>query len=419
MIRYPNHDFVQVTFWRSVGEDTSSNTHPDLFLNHSGCSKDFNIKMKGKPRTTIQHQRVHSSEKPKKGKNGNFEADEPSLQECDSDHHQNMGLEGELSVLEYCHVKEEEFFTSSPTAESPIRASKAESVNFSCWDDDCTNCSKFWIRKRSEEQFSDWEAWAWIELSSLLKIFCVRRNWWLRFSRETLKLILFSFSVFREGDVCLTDREKDVCQNMKQMRRVISKPKLEVPVIETRGFYPYESRSDILSLIGLDKKDLLLTSEMVMDSILHPNTMLPTGRWLLKFDNYQDYSRVTSHINGKSKEISRINYRWPPSSPLVLNIARNITEESKLFEFQTTSKFGIDPQTVLAYDIAPTVDSEELNYSLEEFNLESRGIRKIVGDKSSVSFLIYFASRSEAERAVFQLNGSSFAGTNMHLHLYT
>jgi hypothetical protein len=107
------------------------------------------------------------------------------------------------------------------------------------------------------------------------------------------------------------------------------------------------------------------------------------------------------------------------SSSVSLTSPRNITEESKLFEFQTTSKFGIDPQTVLAYDIAPTVDSEELNYALEEFSLETRGIRKIVGDKSSVSFLIYFASRSEAERAVFQLNGSSFAGTNMHLHLYT
>ena len=98
---------------------------------------------------------------------------------------------------------------------------------------------------------------------------------------------------------------------------------------------------------------------------------------------------------------------------------RYITEESKLFEYQTTSKFGIDSKTVLAYDIPPTADSEELSYTLEEFALDSKGIRKITANKTSVSFLIHFNSRQEAERALFQLNGSSFAGTNLHLHLYS
>lgn len=88
---------------------------------------------------------------------------------------------------------------------------------------------------------------------------------------------------------------------------MISKPKLEVPVIETRGFYPYESRSDILAVVGLEKNASAPTP--ILDSILHPNTMLPTGRWLFKFDSHQDYSRVASHLNGKVKEIPRINYR--------------------------------------------------------------------------------------------------------------
>jgi hypothetical protein len=90
-------------------------------------------------------------------------------------------------------------------------------------------------------------------------------------------------------------------------RRVISKPKLEVPVIEIRGFYPYESRDDMLALVGLDNQEA--ASEMVLDSVLHPNTMLPTGRWLFKFDNYQRYSQLLSHLNGKVKGIPRINCR--------------------------------------------------------------------------------------------------------------
>jgi hypothetical protein len=196
--------------------------------------------------------------------------------------------------------------------------------------------------------------------------------------------------------------------------------KLAVPVIETRGFYAYESRNDVMSLIGYDSEGPLLTPQM-MDAILHANTMLPTGKWLLKFENHQQYTRALNHLNEATKEVHRLHYRYSltlhtfsSSSP-----SRQIAEETKLFEFQTTSKFGIDSQTMLAYDIPPTVDAEELNYTLEGFGLDQRGIRKIVADKSSISFLVHFSSRSEAERAVFQLNGSSFAGANLHLHLYS
>jgi hypothetical protein len=211
-------------------------------------------------------------------------------------------------------------------------------------------------------------------------------------------------------------RRDDVCQRMA-LRRGFKR--LAVPVIETRGFYPYESRSDVISLIGSDTEGALLTPQ-IMDAVLHSHTMLPTGRWLFKFENQQDYSRAIHHINATSKDIPRLRYRCRyflcVSS---LTSVRYITEETKLFEFQTTSKFGIDSQTMLAYDIPPTVDAEELNYALEGFGLDQRGIRRVVADKSSISFLIHFSSRGEAERAVFQLNGSSFAGANMHLHLYS
>ncbi len=185
------------------------------------------------------------------------------------------------------------------------------------------------------------------------------------------------------------------------MARRLAKGKLPVPCIESKGFYPFESRIDVCSVLS----PVAGLKPSMLDCVLNPHTMLPSGRWLVKFEEKDAFESARKSLQVSFPPVFRIHFR-------------SIFDETKLLELQTTSKFGIDSKTVLAYDISPNVDAEELHYTLEDFALDPKGIKKIAADRSCVSFLIHFDSRTEAERAVFQLNGSSFAGSNLHLHLY-
>lgn len=99
-----------------------------------------------------------------------------------------------------------------------------------------------------------------------------------------------------------------VCILVMKLRGFV-RPKLAVPFLEVRGFFPYESRHDVISLIGSDNDGPVAVSEKI-DSILHPNTMLPTGKWLFKFETLQEYHRALSLLNSRSKVVGRINYRY-------------------------------------------------------------------------------------------------------------
>ena len=89
------------------------------------------------------------------------------------------------------------------------------------------------------------------------------------------------------------------------------RPKLSIPLIETKGFYVHESRQDVLSFLGTNQDDQEpIILEERMNGILSPETMLPTGRWLFSFQNNKQFHRAKNFFNKKRLSFQRIDFRF-------------------------------------------------------------------------------------------------------------
>lgn len=136
--------------------------------------------------------------------------------------------------------------------------------------------------------------------------------------------------------------------------------------------------------------------------------MYPSGKWIVTLEK-----EVTDEQLNKIKAFGK-------DSEISSSFARDI------LDYKLASKFGINSSTVLVYDVPPTAGAEELEYIFEDYALEKTGVRKLAsseqkfeGFSSSGSFLVNFSTRIEAERALFEMNGSTFAGSQLHMYLYS
>mmetsp|Transcript_5648 Transcript_5648/g.8587 ORF Transcript_5648/g.8587 Transcript_5648/m.8587 type:complete len:192 (+) Transcript_5648:58-633(+) len=185
----------------------------------------------------------------------------------------------------------------------------------------------------------------------------------------------------------------------KHMRKA---PQVPSYLLEVNGFHVFSSRRDVVTTIGSD-----ILSPNKLDMILNPS-LIPTGKWIYKTTDKNEFTAVQNSIEKlKQNAMTRI-------------YSKNIITKNQnhINSLNTASKFGIDSATVLVYDVPVGAGAEELHYVFENYPLK-KGVVKVSSDNALSSFLIYFQSRSDAEKAVFEMNGSSFAGNYLHMHLYT
>jgi hypothetical protein len=150
-----------------------------------------------------------------------------------------------------------------------------------------------------------------------------------------------------------------------------------------------------------------VVAPQAVDPVLDDN-MYPSGRWIVNLEKQLSETQIS-----KIKSVGN-------GSGLSSSYAHDI------LDYKLASKFGINSSTVLVYDVPLTAGAEELEYIFEDYALERAGVRKLAssdqrqeGYTSSGSFLVNFSSRIEAERALFEMNGSTFAGSQLHMYLYS
>ena len=170
---------------------------------------------------------------------------------------------------------------------------------------------------------------------------------------------------------------------------------------ELLGLLPCHGRNQ--AALALKQFDITVQPRLV-DQVLE-ESLYPTGSWLATVVN-------TKHIQQLPRQhaIERDNVKF--------TLRKVFNPES----YRVASKFQIDDSTILLYDVPAVAGGEEVHYVFEDYALGKRGIRKVsnsvVDESNTTSFLVHFDTRIEAEKAMLELNASTFAGSELHMFLY-
>jgi hypothetical protein len=171
----------------------------------------------------------------------------------------------------------------------------------------------------------------------------------------------------------------------------ISNPEI---VVEVSGFQTFSSKADIhKALEGQIAMDRL---DCVFDADIFPN-----GSFLLKLEMDELKSLKTKISNG-------------------INL-KKVASPQDVQAYRTASKLGITECTILAYNVPPSIGLDEMHYAFEDFSLAKKGITKLSRANASSltsSFLLFFSTLQESERAMFRMNGVTLAGNHLYLHRY-
>ena len=160
------------------------------------------------------------------------------------------------------------------------------------------------------------------------------------------------------------------------------------------GFSRFTTLND-MEMIASTKS---LTFERVLDE-----SMLPSGVWIVKSNVENVKSMLESYKKNYHHAFGKIN----------------VEPVTDLSIYKTPSKFGIDGNTVLLYNVPRGIDYEELQYVFEDISLDQKGIRKLSSTKKhSSSYLLFCASNDDADLAMLRNDGMCLGGNHLHMFRY-
>lgn len=162
------------------------------------------------------------------------------------------------------------------------------------------------------------------------------------------------------------------------------------------GFSRFMTKEDLRSVTNLDS----LNIDYVLDE-----SMLPSGSLLVLLQPgqaqtvFKEYARNHTHV---FEDIT----------------VKPVTDTSI---YKTASKFGINESTVLLHNVPRSYSVEDINYLFEDVNLAGKGIKKLSSSSKrfTISFLMYCASRADAEFATIRQDGMSIGGHRLRMHHYS
>mmetsp|Transcript_17897 Transcript_17897/g.29931 ORF Transcript_17897/g.29931 Transcript_17897/m.29931 type:complete len:216 (-) Transcript_17897:292-939(-) len=164
------------------------------------------------------------------------------------------------------------------------------------------------------------------------------------------------------------------------------------------GFSRFATEDDVREQMLTSEVHGIPSMEVILDEM-----MLPSGSWLVKADS----KKASLLISQQSKDKQSIH------GPLV---AERVTD---LTLYRTPTKFGINSNTILLYNIPRTIETEEISYLFEDVQLGPKGIRRLTNDKIiTTSFLLFCATRDDADLAVLRCDGMCVGGNHLHMFRY-
>ena len=156
-----------------------------------------------------------------------------------------------------------------------------------------------------------------------------------------------------------------------------------------------------------DVRQMISSSTVKIEAVLN-TSMLPTGSWIMESD--------VDNIKALLKKHSKQKYHLFDSFFL-----EPVTD---LTMYSTPSKFGIDETgtAILLYNVPRGIEIEEILYIFEETKLGRRGIQKLnftsPEKKYTSSFLMFCATREDAELAILRSDGMCLGGNHLHMFRY-
>lgn len=164
------------------------------------------------------------------------------------------------------------------------------------------------------------------------------------------------------------------------------------------GFSRFATEDDVREQTLTTNAHGISTMEYILDDM-----MMPSGSWLVKAER----KKASQMISRQSKDKQSIH------KPL---IAERVTD---LTMYRTPAKFGINKNTILLYNIPRTIETEEISYLFEDVQLGPKGIRRLTNDKiMTTSFLLYCATRDDADLALLRCDGMCVGGNHLHMFRY-
>jgi hypothetical protein len=151
-----------------------------------------------------------------------------------------------------------------------------------------------------------------------------------------------------------------------------------------------------LATTSADKSDANI--ECILDDM-----MLPMGSWVVKTDADMGKKVVTSYFANKQSLYGKLT----------------VVPVTDLSIYRTPSKFGIDSNTLLLYNIPRGIESEEINYVFEDIKFGKKGIQKVSFHKhKTISYLLYCATSEDADLAMLRSDGMCLAGNRLLMFRY-